>query len=425
MRRAWAVFFALCFLATAVMVSGESEVEELSIGRRGKASTIRRAMVSMGTFTTPPGTFQGNFEEMGEEEQLGEAHGEHKVVTVRVTGAFVAKGFKCSASTQHMSDWIKADNKVLKNGSVSLTADGKAVGARGQVESVTMNVATKSAKKKHYDDRHVVGESKSAPAPAPLTLVHSAGEYMTEDGKRCRITTARGTLKLNGMEMVVGGCSASASLEVSFIKMTICKQRTAPTTVAGKKALCADHTSGATGSNSNQPVSDKPAKGSGKGLGAGEQNKNAPAARQGATRRLLDLDVLDALDEHTLRGNKEDKKEDKKEDNKKKATPAPAPATTPAPAPATKLAATTPATTPAPTGNTLSALSQNSLIGVAQEEPSCCDVKKIIVACTVSYVVPLLSPPIVINGTSYTAAQTVTQQCANNHAANVWSVQVV
>jgi len=73
MRRAWAVFFALCFLATAVMVSGESEVEELSIGRRGKASTIRRAMFTMGSFMTPPGTFQGNFEEMGEEEQLGEA----------------------------------------------------------------------------------------------------------------------------------------------------------------------------------------------------------------------------------------------------------------------------------------------------------------------------------------------------------------
>ena len=90
------------------------------------------------------------------------------------------------------------------------------------------------------------------------TVEYAANEYLTSDKMKCRITSSYGTLNVAGMEMVVDGKPTLATMKVSFIKMSMCKERPLGFAYPGirgagnsthlkrwtrkaMRALCADH----------------------------------------------------------------------------------------------------------------------------------------------------------------------------------------
>jgi len=298
---------------------------------------------------------------------------------------FVSKGFTCSKSTDHMGAWISTYTPTVSGtaatfSQVMLTALGKpeAVervgyernrskkgketlqdfagkrkqsnkkGKQSNKKGKQSNKKGKQSNKKG-EQSNKKGKQRLAAALGESdmksdvrSLTHSANEYLTEDNKLCRVTTARGELFLRGMAMVVEGKATSASMAISFVKMTVCKQRALGFKYpgvqgSGSRALCADHSVAVPPSSS---------------AGLGESPRKGKKAAKKAARAAHSAEdaVTAAL------GKATPKREDKL--------------------------------------------------------PSCCEVKKIIVRCKVTYTNPA-------NKTM------VTEKCEHNPAANVFSVQVV
>lgn len=183
--------------------------------------------------------------ELGSTLQQGTRAGKGKKPAA---SAAVNLAVKCSASYNHMTEWIEITESAV---GVEMAVVGTPDGA----ETVTMNpsgtVTLRGKKGKRRETRLGSTDGKHGGATATVVpaVVHSANEFYTTDEKMCRVTTSSGSVTIGGIQTFDAGVPATASMTISYVKMSVCKQRGVNFRYKGvsslmpkSKARCADAT---------------------------------------------------------------------------------------------------------------------------------------------------------------------------------------